>query len=102
MVPHANLSAIARSTHVLVDPARDTAKVGGRVDTNTGRLLLIRPGPMRARVFGLEAVLADGTVLSRLSGLVKDNTGHDLSQLLVGSEGPLAVVTAARLRLAPR
>ena len=80
--------------------ARDTATVGGMIATNAGGLHVLRYGSMRAQVVGLEAVLADGTVVSRLSGLVKDNTGYDLSQLLVGSEGTLAVITAARLRLA--
>jgi FAD/FMN-containing dehydrogenase len=54
---------------------------------------------MRARVAGLEAVLADGRVLRRLSGLVKDNAGYDLPALLVGSEGTLGVITAVRLQL---
>ncbi|MGH9115494.1 MAG: FAD-binding oxidoreductase, partial [Acidimicrobiales bacterium] len=81
--------------------ARDSATVGGMVATNAGGLHVLRYGPMRAQVLGVEAVLADGTVLSRLGGLVKDNTGYDLSQLLVGSEGTLGVVTAARLRLVP-
>jgi FAD/FMN-containing dehydrogenase len=80
--------------------ARDSATVGGMVATNAGGLHVLRYGPMRAQVVGLEAVLADGTVVSRLSGLVKDNTGYDLSQLLVGSEGTLGIVTALRLRLA--
>jgi len=82
--------------------ARDSATIGGMVGTNAGGLHVLRYGPMRAQVVGLEAVLADGRVISRLSGLVKDNTGYDLSQLLVGSEGTLAVVTRARLRLVPR
>jgi FAD/FMN-containing dehydrogenase len=56
---------------------------------------------MRAQVVGLEAVLADGSVLRRLTGLIKDNAGYDLPGLLVGSEGTLGVVTRARLRLAP-
>jgi FAD/FMN-containing dehydrogenase len=81
--------------------ARDSATVGGMVATNAGGLHVVRYGTMRAQVLGVEAVLADGTVVSRLSGLLKDNTGYDLSQLLVGSEGTLAVVTAARLRLVP-
>lgn len=81
--------------------ARDTATVGGMIATNAGGLHVLRYGSMRAQVVGVEAVLADGTVVTRLSGLVKDNTGYDLSQLLVGSEGTLAVITAARLRLAP-
>jgi FAD/FMN-containing dehydrogenase len=82
--------------------ARDTASVGGMIATNAGGLHVLRYGSMRAQVVGVEAVLADGTTLSRLSGLVKDNTGYDISQLLVGSEGTLAVVTAARLRVVPR
>ena len=81
--------------------ARDTATIGGMVATNAGGLHVMRYGSMRAQVVGAEAVLADGTVVSRLSGLVKDNTGYDLSQMLVGSEGTLAVVTAVRLRLVP-
>jgi FAD/FMN-containing dehydrogenase len=80
--------------------ARDSATVGGMVATNAGGLHVLRYGSMRAQVVGLEAVLADGTVVSRLSGLVKDNTGYDLSQLLVGSEGTLGIITAVRLRLA--
>lgn len=81
--------------------ARDSATVGGMVATNAGGLHVLRYGSMRAQVVGVEAVLADGSVVSRLGGLVKDNTGYDLSQLLVGSEGTLGVVTAARLRLVP-
>jgi FAD/FMN-containing dehydrogenase len=57
---------------------------------------------MRAQLRGIEAVLADGTVVSHLAGLVKDNTGYDYPSLLAGSEGTLAVVTRARLRLVPR
>jgi FAD/FMN-containing dehydrogenase len=81
--------------------ARDSATIGGMVATNAGGLHVLRYGAMRAQVVGVEAVLADGAVLSRLSGLVKDNTGYDLSQLLVGAEGTLGIVTAARLRLVP-
>ncbi len=81
--------------------ARDSATVGGMIATNAGGLHVIRYGAMRQRVLGVEAVLADGTVISHLGGLLKDNTGYDLSQLLVGSEGTLAVITAARLSLVP-
>jgi FAD/FMN-containing dehydrogenase len=81
--------------------ARDTATIGGMVATNAGGIHVIRYGGMRAQVMGLEAVLADGSVVTRLDGLVKDNTGYDLSQLLIGSEGTLAIVTRARLRLVP-
>jgi FAD/FMN-containing dehydrogenase len=82
--------------------ARDTATIGGMVATNAGGTRVLRHGMMRRNVVGVEAVLADGTVLSHLAGLEKDNTGYDLAGLLTGSEGTLAVVTAARLRLVPR
>jgi FAD/FMN-containing dehydrogenase len=62
---------------------------------------VVRYGGMRAQVAGVEAVLADGSVVSRLDGLIKDNTGYDLSQLLVGSEGTLGIVTRVRLKLVP-
>ena len=81
--------------------ARDSATVGGMVATNAGGVRVLRYGAMRAQVVGLEAVLGTGEVVSRMSGLVKDNTGYDLAQLLCGSEGTLGVVTAARLRLVP-
>ena len=82
--------------------ARDSATVGGMVATNAGGLRMIRYGGMRAQTAGVEAVLADGRVLSHLGGLAKDNTGYDLAGLLAGSEGTLAVVTGLRLRLVPR
>src|SRR6185369_243044 len=82
--------------------SRDSATVGGAVATNAGGLRVLRFGPMRAQLRGIEAVLADGTVVSHLAGLVKDNTGYDYPSLLAGSEGTLAVVTAARLQLVPR
>jgi FAD/FMN-containing dehydrogenase len=82
--------------------SRDSATVGGAVATNAGGLRVLRFGPMRAQLRGIEAVLADGSVLSHLGGLVKDNTGYDYPSLLAGSEGTLAVITAARLRLVPR
>jgi FAD/FMN-containing dehydrogenase len=79
--------------------SRDSATIGGMVATNAGGLHVVRHGAMRAQVMGVEAVLGTGQVVSRLGGLVKDNTGYDLAQLLCGSEGTLGVVTAARLRL---
>lgn len=79
--------------------ARDSATVGGMVATNAGGLHVVRYGGMRAQVVGVEAVLGTGAVVSRLAGLVKDNTGYDLAQLLCGSEGTLGVVTRVRLRL---
>ena len=82
--------------------SRDSATVGGAVATNAGGVRVLRFGPMRAQLRGIEAVLADGTVISHLAGLAKDNTGYDYPSLLAGSEGTLAVITAARLRLVPR
>jgi len=79
--------------------ARDSATVGGTVATNAGGIRVCCHGMTRAQVVGVEAVLPDGTVLRHLGGLPKDNTGYDLAGLLVGSEGTLGVVTAARLRL---
>ncbi len=81
--------------------SRDSATVGGTIATNAGGLRVLRYGGTRAQVIGLEAVLGTGEVLSHLGGLVKDNTGYHWPSLLCGSEGTLAVVTAARLRLVP-
>jgi FAD/FMN-containing dehydrogenase len=82
--------------------SRDSATVGGAVATNAGGVRVLRYGPMRTQLRGIEAVLADGTVVSHLAGLTKDNTGYDYPSLLAGSEGTLAVITRARLRLVPR
>jgi FAD/FMN-containing dehydrogenase len=79
--------------------ARDSATVGGMVATNAGGIRVLRHGSMREQVAGVEAVLMDGTVISRLSGLAKDSTGYDIGHLLAGSEGTLAVITRLRLRL---
>jgi len=79
--------------------SRDSATIGGLVATNAAGARAGLLGSMRAQVAGLEAVLADGRVIGQLGGLAKDNTGYDLSSLLVGSEGTLGVVTQARLRL---
>jgi FAD/FMN-containing dehydrogenase len=81
--------------------ARSAATVGGLVATNAGGIRVLRYGSMRAQLAGLEAVLPDGTVVSRHPGLAKDNTGYDLTQLLAGSEGTLGIVTRVRLRLVP-
>jgi FAD/FMN-containing dehydrogenase len=82
--------------------SRGSATVGGAIATNAGGVRVLRYGPMRAQLRGIEAVLSDGTVVSHLAGLVKDNTGYDYPSLLAGSEGTLAVITKARLRLVPR
>ena len=81
--------------------SRGSATVGGLVSTNAGGVQVLRHGPMRSQVLGLEAVLADGTILNQLSALRKDNCGYDLKQLLIGAEGTLGVVTRVALRLAP-
>lgn len=81
--------------------ARDSATLGGMAAANAGGIQVLRHGPMRQQLVGIEAVQADGTVLRRLPGLVKDNTGYHLPSLLAGSEGTLAVITRLRLRLVP-
>jgi FAD/FMN-containing dehydrogenase len=82
--------------------ARDSAMLGGLAACDAGGIRALRHGTVRARVAGLEAVLADGTVVRRMSGLLKDNAGYDLPALLVGSEGTLGVITRVRWRLVPR
>jgi FAD/FMN-containing dehydrogenase len=81
--------------------ARDSCTVGGMVATNAGGERVLRYGTMRAQLLGVEAVLADGSVVSRLGGLPKDNTGYDVVSLLAGSEGTLGVITRLRLKLVP-
>lgn len=81
--------------------ARGSATVGGTISTNAGGLRVLRYGMMREMVLGLEAVLADGTVVSSMRPLIKNNTGLDLKQLFLGTEGTLGVVTRAVLRLRP-
>jgi FAD/FMN-containing dehydrogenase len=81
--------------------ARDSATIGGMIATNAGGIQVLRYGPMRSQLIGLEAVLADGSAVRRLPGLVKDNTGYHLPSLLAGSEGTLGLITRARLRLVP-
>ncbi|MEP9402723.1 FAD-binding oxidoreductase [Sphingomonas sp. VNH70] len=81
--------------------ARGSATIGGLVSTNAGGTQVLRWGNMRRLVLGVEAVLPDGSVHDGLAVLPKDNRGYDLTQLLVGAEGTLGIVTAATLRLAP-
>ncbi|MEP7215311.1 MAG: FAD-binding oxidoreductase, partial [Anaerolineaceae bacterium] len=82
--------------------SRDSATIGGMIATNAGGIRVMRYGAMRWQVGGIEAVKADGAILSRMPGLAKDNTGYDLPGLLAGSEGTLAVVARTRLRLVPQ
>lgn len=79
--------------------ARDSATVGGICATNAGGERVLRHGVTRTQVRGLEFVLADGSVVRRQNGLPKDNTGYDLVQLMVGSEGTLGIITSVQLRL---
>lgn len=79
-----------------------SARIGGILATNAGGVGVLRYGNARDQVLGIEAVLADGTVINGLKRLRKDNTGYDLRHLLIGSEGTLGVITAAALRLHPR
>lgn len=78
-----------------------TATIGGNIATNAGGNMTLRYGNIRRQVLGLEVVLADGRILDGLSALRKDNSGYDLNQLFIGSEGTLGIVTAASLALAP-
>ena len=81
--------------------SRGSATIGGTISTNAGGNRVLRYGMMRDMVLGLEVVLADGTVVTALNPLIKNNTGYDLKQLFIGSEGTLGVVTRAVLRLRP-
>jgi FAD/FMN-containing dehydrogenase len=81
--------------------ARGTATIGGNISTNAGGNSVIRYGMTREQLLGIEAVLADGTVISAMNDVIKNNTGYDLKQLFVGTEGTLGVVTRAVLRLRP-
>jgi FAD/FMN-containing dehydrogenase len=99
-IASAHAAARAAGLAVGVDLAsRDSATVGGMIATNAGGIRVVRHGPMRAQVLGIEAVLADGSILSELDGPVHSSAGYDLVRLLAGSEGTLAILTRAALRL---
>jgi D-2-hydroxyglutarate dehydrogenase len=82
--------------------AKGSCHIGGNVATNAGGLRLLRYGSLHGSVLGLEAVLADGAVLDTLSVLRKDNTGYDLKQLFIGSEGTLGIITQVALLCPPK
>jgi FAD/FMN-containing dehydrogenase len=82
--------------------SRGSATIGGTIATNAGGNRVLRWGMARDMVLGLEAVTADGAVLSSLTKFVKDNTGYDWKQLMIGSEGTLGIITRAVLRLRPQ
>ena len=83
-------------------PSEGTCTIGGNLSTNAGGTAAIAHGIARSHALGLEVVLADGRVLNNLNKLKKDNTGYDLKNLFIGSEGTLGIITAAVLRLVPR
>jgi glycolate oxidase len=85
-----------------VYPGEYTASLGGNVGTNAGGMRAVKYGVTRNQVAGLELVLADGSTMRTGGKFVKSSTGYDLTQLVVGSEGTLALVTEAILRLYPR
>ena len=82
--------------------ARGSCTIGGNIATNAGGINVLRYGMMRELVLGLEAVLADGTVISSMNRMIKNNAGYDIKQLFIGTEGTLGIVTKAVLRLFPQ
>lgn len=79
--------------------AKGSAQIGGVISTNAGGMRVVKYGMTRHLVLGVEAVLADGTVINSLKKIIKDNSGFDLKQLFIGSEGTLGIVTRAVLKL---
>ncbi|KAF0695290.1 Aste57867_13886 [Aphanomyces stellatus] len=82
--------------------AKGTCQIGGNASTNAGGLRLLRYGSLHGSILGIEAVLADGTIVDCLSTMRKDNTGYDLKQLFIGSEGTLGVITRLSVLTPPR
>ena len=82
--------------------SRGSCQIGGNISTNAGGTAVLRYGPMRDLVLGLEVVLPDGRVFNGLRALRKDNTGYALKQLFIGAEGTLGIITAATLKLYPK
>jgi len=79
--------------------AKGSCQIGGNVATNAGGLRFLRYGSLHGTVLGIEAVLADGTIIDNLNTLKKDNTGYDVKQLFIGSEGTLGVITGVAIAL---
>ena len=84
--------------------AKGSAHIGGAISTNAGGLRVLRYGMTRQLVLGVEAVMADGTIISAMKKIIKDNSAYDVKHLFIGSEGTLGIVTRAVLKLveAPR
>jgi FAD/FMN-containing dehydrogenase len=83
-------------------PSEGTCRIGGNLGTNAGGVAVLAYGNTRQLVLGLEVVLADGRIWNGLNALKKDNTGYDLKDLFIGSEGTLGIITAAVLKLFPK
>src|SRR4051812_27275300 len=81
---------------------RGSCQIGGNLSTNAGGNRVLRFGMARDLVLGIEAVLADGTVISALNKVIKNNAGYDVRQLFIGTEGTLGIISAAVLRLFPK
>src|SRR6204780_946866 len=95
-------AAAADRLYPQVLPSEGTCTIGGNLSNNARGTAAITHGVARSHVLGIEVVLADGRVLNNLNKLKKDNTGYDLKNLFIGSEGTLGIITAAVLRLVPR
>ncbi len=88
--------------HYPVYPGELSGSIGGNVNTNAGGMRAVRHGVTRHHVLGLELVLADGSVIRTGGSVVKNSSGYDLTQLMIGSEGTLALVTEVTLKLSPK
>ena len=82
--------------------SRGSCQIGGNIATNAGGLNVIKYGLLRNNIIGLEAIMSDGTVYSELKNIKKNNTGYDLKQILIGSEGTLGIITAANIKIFPK
>jgi FAD/FMN-containing dehydrogenase len=82
--------------------ARGSATIGGNASTNAGGNRVIRYGMMRDQILGMEVVLADGTIVSTMNKIIKNNTGYDIKQLFIGAEGTLGIITRLVLRVRPK
>jgi glycolate oxidase len=96
-----NEALLGTGLHYPVYPGELSGSIGGNVNTNAGGMRAVRHGVTRQHVLGLELVMMDGTVLKTGGSVMKSSSGYDLTQLLIGSEGTLAIVTEITLKLSP-
>jgi glycolate oxidase len=96
-----NDALVGTGLHYPVYPGELSGSLGGNVNTNAGGMRAVRHGVTRQHVLGLEVVLMDGTILKTGGPVMKSSSGYDLTQLLIGSEGTLALVTEVTLKLSP-